>query len=208
MSNITVKVGVMPGKMTALFLDEGRTIADAIRVANIDPSGFDLKHNGRSTSDFNEIVMDNDTVFLVKRIKGNYGDEKNYIAVGLKHDGCEDNYGVEEGTTVIEFLGTYTEISDADDYDLFVNGEPVDSYQRLHDGDIVGYAEKIAIVEPEDDDDCDNEPEKCCDCCGCGRPSFNEVAAAEVAAETGVKISVDGDRLNIRYSDIEISIKK
>lgn len=71
MNNIKVKVGRMPGRVQEVELQEGATIADALRVAGLDASGNEMRLNGMVTDDFNRPVNDGGIVLLSPRIKGN-----------------------------------------------------------------------------------------------------------------------------------------
>lgn len=66
-----VKVGRMPGRIQEVELQDGATIADALRVAGLDASGNEMRLNGMVTDDFNRPVNDGGIVLLSPRIKGN-----------------------------------------------------------------------------------------------------------------------------------------
>ena len=68
--NATLKVGVMPGKLTEIAVLDGTNAKDAFALAEIDTSGYELRLDG--------VVIDEDTdvsrgslLLAMKRIKGN-----------------------------------------------------------------------------------------------------------------------------------------
>lgn len=68
--NATLKVGVMPGKLTEIAILEGTNAKDAFALAEIDTSGYELRLDG--------VVVDEDTdvsrgslLVAMKKIKGN-----------------------------------------------------------------------------------------------------------------------------------------
>ncbi len=67
---ITVRVGRLPGKIEEIALNGGRSVADALEAAELDPAGYEIRVNGAPT-DVDAELSDGDTVLLVKKIKGN-----------------------------------------------------------------------------------------------------------------------------------------
>lgn len=69
-----IKVGKIPGRTQVVELNEGATIADALRAADLSVSGYELRLSGQVTDDFNKTVSDGDMVLLAQKIKGNWSD--------------------------------------------------------------------------------------------------------------------------------------
>lgn len=101
-----IKIGKVPGRTQVLELQEGATIADAVREANLDVTGHELRYNGASTENFNQTISDGAIVLLTPRIKGNMDNE--YITVIFKND----EYSMKATDTV----GKLLEVSDWEDY--------------------------------------------------------------------------------------------
>lgn len=67
-----VKVGKIPGRTSVTELNEGSTIADALREAGLSAVGYELRLSGQVTEDFNKVVNNGDIILLAQKIKGNY----------------------------------------------------------------------------------------------------------------------------------------
>ena len=74
--NATLKVGVMPGKLTEIAVLDGTNAKDAFALAEIDTSGYELRLDG--------VVIDEDTdvsrgslLIAAKRIKAMLGNQTN-----------------------------------------------------------------------------------------------------------------------------------
>lgn len=144
-----IKIGKVPGRTQVLELQEGATIADAVRQAGLDVTGHELRFNGVSTEDFNKEVVDGAIVLLTPRIKGN----SDYISVNFK----EEEYTMQNGDTLRKLLN----VSDWEDYieeDEVVamkkDGEwvAVNTYDKLINWatyDIVNKADAIYPIEEE-----------------------------------------------------------
>lgn len=144
-----IKIGKVPGRTQVLELQEGATIADAVRQAGLDVTGHELRFNGMSTEDFNKEVVDGAIVLLTPRIKGN----SDYISVNFK----EEEYTMQNGDTLRKLLN----VSDWEDYieeDEVVamkkDGEwvAVNTYDKLINWatyDIVNKADAIYPIEEE-----------------------------------------------------------
>ena len=71
MRNLLVKVGMMPGKIQEVAVQEGANVADALRVADVEvPSGYTIKVN-ESTADMEAVLQNGDLVLVAKNFKGN-----------------------------------------------------------------------------------------------------------------------------------------
>jgi len=70
MDYITVEVVVIGGGTKQVNLDGGRTVADALRAAEVSSEGREVKRNGETASP--ETVLSNgDKVLVLKPIRGN-----------------------------------------------------------------------------------------------------------------------------------------
>ncbi|TCX53791.1 hypothetical protein [Dehalobacter sp. 14DCB1] len=69
----TIRVGIMPGRITEYAVTTGTSIADVLAMASLDPSGYDVKVDGEKITNLNTTVVDDATslVLLVKQVKGN-----------------------------------------------------------------------------------------------------------------------------------------
>ena len=70
-ANGLVRIGVMPGRINEFVVEEGSTVGDALSLAGLDASGYEVKVDGeRKDLDF---VIDEDTnlILLAKLVKGN-----------------------------------------------------------------------------------------------------------------------------------------
>jgi len=68
---IEVKVGKVPGRITTVVLDEGTTVAEALRQADIAlTDGETLSVNG-SPAGVDGVLRSNATVLVTRKIKGN-----------------------------------------------------------------------------------------------------------------------------------------
>ena len=68
--HITVRVGRLPGRISEIALNGGRTVADALGAAELDPAGYEIRVDG-NPADASTQLADGQTVLLVKKIKGN-----------------------------------------------------------------------------------------------------------------------------------------
>ena len=67
---LTVKVAQLPGMFKEMALEDGSTIADALRIAELSSDGFAVSLNG-NRSELSAELEDGDTVTLAKSAKGN-----------------------------------------------------------------------------------------------------------------------------------------
>ena len=127
----TIKIGVMPGRIEELAVEAGTTIEQAIAVAGLDATGYDIKVDGNTVTDLNATVDNAGIILLVKQVKGNSG----MIKIGVMPGRIEE-YAVEEGTTIaqaIESAGL-----DTSGYDVKVDGSTVtDLNSPVNDSGII-----------------------------------------------------------------------
>lgn len=70
-SNLTVKVGRLPGRIVEVDLPSGRTIKDALGAADIRiGKDVEITRNGDRTANFDDPVRDSDTILVVEKIRG------------------------------------------------------------------------------------------------------------------------------------------
>jgi len=71
-SELYVKVGMLPGRLEEYTFEEGTTIAEAINTAELDTTGYEVKVNGSTVTDLEEVMgQDVTRILLVKKVKGN-----------------------------------------------------------------------------------------------------------------------------------------
>ncbi len=66
---IEVRIGKIPGSISTLALEEGATIADALRQAGLSRDGFELRVNSETVNE-DHVLEDGETVLLVAKIRG------------------------------------------------------------------------------------------------------------------------------------------
>lgn len=67
---LKIRIGVMPGRIEEYALENGVKVQDALEIAKLNASGYQIKINGNDATLDTEL-KDNDLVLLVKQIKGN-----------------------------------------------------------------------------------------------------------------------------------------
>ena len=65
-----VKIGKVPGTVSEFMIENGSTVLDLCTQADLNPTGYELRRNGR-LAEASEVVQDGDVVMLLKKIKGN-----------------------------------------------------------------------------------------------------------------------------------------
>jgi hypothetical protein len=70
METITVRVGIVPGRMQEIMLDGDRTAKTAFDSADIFAEDHEIRLNGLP-ADMDAELKDGDLLFLVKPIQGN-----------------------------------------------------------------------------------------------------------------------------------------
>lgn len=182
-----IKIGKVPGRTQVLELQEGATIAEAVRQAGLDVTGHELRFNGVSTEDFNKEVTDGAIVLLTPRIKGNMDD--NYITVYFHNV----EYVVSKNTTIENLLDVADWADSIEEYEtvaIFKNNKWV----VVGNHDIVIPFGKYDIFNIEDVEvEVPEEPHNC----NCGGNCSNEVNINEIDESTA-KIIVGGFEIIIR----------
>lgn len=68
----TIRVGVMPGRISEYVVSTGTTVADVLALAGLDASGFDVKVDNVKIDDLSAPVTEStNLIVLIKQIKGN-----------------------------------------------------------------------------------------------------------------------------------------
>lgn len=126
----SVRVGQMPGRINEFAVDSASSIADLLALAELDPSGFDVKVDGNKVTDFSQPVGSANLVILAKQVKGNnvgttptqatYGTRS--VRVG-QMPGRIQEYAVEVGTSIAGLL-QLAEL-DPSGFDVKVDGNKV-----------------------------------------------------------------------------------
>lgn len=65
-----VRIGKLPGTIKEIEMKGACTIADVISQADLNPDGYEIRLNG-NPSNLNAIVKEQDTILLVRKIRGN-----------------------------------------------------------------------------------------------------------------------------------------
>lgn len=98
MNTLTIKVGIMPGKINEVVVEKGATVSSILEIAELNASGYTIRYNGNDVGV--DTVVDTDgTILLVKQIKGNAN-----VKVGIM-PGKINEFAVNDGTTIGELLG-------------------------------------------------------------------------------------------------------
>lgn len=69
--NSTVKIGVMPGRVSEFAVDSTTTYNELFTLAEVNPDGYEVKADGVKVTDFNTQIGSVSLVLLAKQIKGN-----------------------------------------------------------------------------------------------------------------------------------------
>ena len=69
----TVRVGIMPGRITEYAVEEGQSISEVLSMASLDPTGYDVKVDGVKVTDLDgtTITATTSLILLAKQVKGN-----------------------------------------------------------------------------------------------------------------------------------------
>jgi hypothetical protein len=66
-----VKIGVMPGRVQEFAVSNETTFNELFALAEVDPSGYEVKADGVKVTDFNTQIGSTALVLLAKQVKGN-----------------------------------------------------------------------------------------------------------------------------------------
>ena len=114
-----LKVGVMPGRIQELAVEEGMTLREVLKIAELDSTGYEVKVDGNVVGLDYEVDIDDNLVLLVRQIKGN---ADGVIKIGVM-PGRIQEIVVAPGTTVSEVI-QLAEL-DSSGYEIKVDGTVV-----------------------------------------------------------------------------------
>ena len=135
-SFITVKVGKLPGQIKEIALNGGRTVADAIGAAGLEmKDGQEIRVDG-VPADKGKNLRANQTVLIVKKVKGNMPDGYITVKVG-KLPGGVTEIALNGGRTVADALGAAGLDGAISGHEIRVNGAVSDRARNLRQGDLV-----------------------------------------------------------------------
>lgn len=67
----TVRIGVMPGRISEFAIDGSTSFADALALAELSATGFEVKADGTKVEDLNQPIGTTSLILLAKQVKGN-----------------------------------------------------------------------------------------------------------------------------------------
>lgn len=122
----TIKVGVMPGRITEYVVEVGTTVQSVLDLADISASGYEVKVDSIKVDPNTAVVGENtNLILLVRQVKGNCEKE---VRIGVM-PGRIDTYMVEVGTTIQEAIDL-AEISTSG-YEVKVDSVKVDPHTAI-----------------------------------------------------------------------------
>lgn len=97
-----IKAGMMPGRINEVVVANGTSIEEVLQIADLDPTGYEVKVDGVTIQDASSAFVDDSTnlVLLVKQVKGN---ANGVVRVGMM-PGRIQEHAVEVGTPVAQLL--------------------------------------------------------------------------------------------------------
>ena len=216
-----VKVGKIPGRTQVVELNEGATIADALKAADLSVSGYELRLSGTVTEDFNKEVKDGDMVLLAQKIKGNSDDydEDDWEDEDENWDNDDDEvkfvelneeeYAMKKDDTVLDLLLEGEDTKDLDFGEIVVTemdesgevlGEYIGTSNEFDSVDLVdGHKYEVSqnVVVEDKDEEC------CCSSCNCG--NFN-ASEDEKVVVNGANVVYESDKVTVEVSDNTVTV--
>ena len=216
-----VKVGKIPGRTQVVELNEGATIADALKAADLSVAGYELRLSGTVTEDFNKEVKDGDMVLLAQKIKGNSDDydeddwddeDENW---GNDDDEVkfvelnEEEYAMKKDDTVLDLLLEGEDTKDLDFGEIIVTemdesgevlGEYIGTSDEFDSVDLVdGHKYEVSqnVVVEDKDEEC------CCSSCSC--ENFNVSDDGKIVVN-GVNVVYESDKVTVEVSDNTVTV--
>lgn len=132
----TIRVGVMPGRINEFVVEDSTTIAELLTLAELDPSGYEVKVDGTKFTDLNRPVGTANLVLLAKLVKGNV---ERTVRVGVM-PGRINEFVVDDTTSIGELLAL-AEL-DPSGFDVKVDGTKVTDFSRT-----VGSANLVLLAK-------------------------------------------------------------
>ena len=99
--NNTTKIGTVPGAIREFLLEDNTTVGQALEMAGLTATGFDIRVDGVAATVDTVVVEGTKLIVLAKQIKGN--SDEVVLKVGVV-PGAINEFAVEEGTSVAEVL--------------------------------------------------------------------------------------------------------
>lgn len=96
--NGVVRIGQMPGAINEFALEDTATFAEALALAGLNPSGFEVKADGSKVTDLNSKVGGTNLIILSKMVKGNA-----VVRIG-QMPGAINEFALEDSTTFAQAL--------------------------------------------------------------------------------------------------------
>lgn len=120
----TVKVGMMPGRINEFVIEVGSSIGDVLRLAELNPAGYDVKIDGNKVEDFEsaKITSTTNLILLARQVKGN---AEKTVKVGMM-PGRINEFVVETGTSIADLLAM-AELNPTG-YDVKVDGAKIEDF--------------------------------------------------------------------------------
>lgn len=69
--NGVVKVGVMPGRISEVVVEDSATVSEILAVADLNPDGYEVKVDGTKVTDYSTVAGTANLILLAKQVKGN-----------------------------------------------------------------------------------------------------------------------------------------
>ena len=115
----TVRIGVMPGRINEFAVEESTTLREALAIAELDASGYEVKADGVKVENLDQTVGSTSLILLAKQVKGNAS-----VRIGVM-PGRINEFAVEGSTTFRQAL----EIAelDASGYEVKADGVKVEN---------------------------------------------------------------------------------
>lgn len=130
----TVRVGQMPGQISEYAFEAGTTLEQALEVAGLSTSGYEVKVDGSKVTDLSQTVDGANLILLVRQIKGNAGT----VRIG-QMPGQISEYALEDDTTIAQALDVAGLSTSG--YEVKVDGTKVTDFSQP-----VGSANLILLV--------------------------------------------------------------
>lgn len=159
-SFINVRIGKLPGKIQEVALNGDRTVATALATAHLDPTGFEVRVQGRPADPTTQL-HEGDIVLLVRKIKGNSLPGVVMVQVGRVPGPGLETVALEEGKVTVaaalEAAGIYLAPGEV----VYVGDEPATSATPVADGAtiVVRRGHPAAPEESEEEFSSGEEPE-------------------------------------------------
>lgn len=137
MSNV-IRVGMMPGRIQEVAVEEGTTIEQVLSVAELNAEGYDVKVDGTKVTNLSQQVSEETSlILLAKQVKGN----ADVTRIGMM-PGRINEFALEPSTTFKEAL-EMAGLS-AEGYDVKADGTKVtDLSQEIGETSLILLAKQV-----------------------------------------------------------------